>query len=113
MIAQTLRLYETSVVRYTENYLTSEKLTINSGGSDSYLTDKQTEELIEHLCDITYLYAYQKSRLILKKSMLLSIRYPDLINGYISIISAIKSPKVYLINFTKIGKPILLRFTSN
>ncbi|MFT5840153.1 MAG: hypothetical protein ACI9UT_002664 [Flavobacteriales bacterium] len=46
MIAQALRIHETSVVRYIEDYLTNEKLTINSGGCDSYLTTEQTKELI-------------------------------------------------------------------
>jgi hypothetical protein len=59
MIAQALRIHEIRVVRYIEDYLTREKLTINSGGSDSYLTDEQTKELIEHLCDVTYLHAHQ------------------------------------------------------
>ncbi len=59
MIAQALRIHETSVVRYIDDYLTSEKLTINSGGSEGYLTDEQTKALIEHLCDITYLHTHQ------------------------------------------------------
>ena len=40
MIAQALRVHETSVVRFIDNYLDSEKLTIESGGSQSYLTDR-------------------------------------------------------------------------
>ena len=59
MIAQALRIHETSVVRYIDDYLTSEKLTISSGGSNGYLTDEQTKELIEHLCDVTYLHTHQ------------------------------------------------------
>lgn len=59
MIAQALRIHETSVVRYIDDYLASEKLVINSGGSESYLTDVQTKELIEHLCDVTYLHMHQ------------------------------------------------------
>ena len=49
MIAQVLRVHETSVVRFIDNYLDSEKLTIESGGSQSRLSDEQTKELIEHL----------------------------------------------------------------
>jgi len=59
MIAQALRVHETSVVRFIDNYLDSEKLTIESGGSQSYLTDEQTQQLIQHLCDVTYLHAHQ------------------------------------------------------
>ena len=58
-IAQVLRVHETSVVRFIDNYLDSEKLTIESGGSQSRLTDEQTKQLIEHLCDVTYLHAHQ------------------------------------------------------
>ena len=42
------------MVRFIDDYLDSEKLTIESGGSDSHLTDEQTQELIQHLCDVTY-----------------------------------------------------------
>jgi hypothetical protein len=40
MIAQALRAHETSVVRFIDDYLVSEKLTIENGGSDSRLTDE-------------------------------------------------------------------------
>ncbi|MCP4989479.1 MAG: hypothetical protein GY928_26515 [Colwellia sp.] len=59
MIAQALSIHETSVVRYIDGYLIDKKLTINSGGSDGYLTDEQTKELIVHLCDVTDLQAHQ------------------------------------------------------
>lgn len=59
MIAQALRVHETSVVRFIDDYLVSEKLTIASGGSQSHLSDEQTEQLIQHLCDVTYLHAHQ------------------------------------------------------
>lgn len=59
MIAQALRVHETSVVRFIDDYLDSEKLTIESGGSDSHLTVEQTQELIQHLCDVTYLHTHQ------------------------------------------------------
>jgi transposase len=59
MIAQALRVHETSVIRFIDDYLDSEKLTIESGGSDSHLTNEQTLELIQHLCDVTYLHTHQ------------------------------------------------------
>ena len=59
MIAQALRVHETSIVRFIDDYLVSEKLTIESGGSQSHLTHEQTEQLIQHLCDVTYLHAHQ------------------------------------------------------
>jgi transposase len=67
MIAQALSRHETRVVRYIEDYLTREKLTTNSGGSDSYLTDEQTKKLIKHLCDVTYLHAHQIADYIKEK----------------------------------------------
>jgi hypothetical protein len=42
-------LHETSVVRYIDDYLTNEKLTVNSGGSGGYLNPKQTKELRSHI----------------------------------------------------------------
>ncbi|MFT5636217.1 MAG: transposase [Cognaticolwellia sp.] len=59
MIAQALRVHETSMVRFIDDYLDSETLTRESGGSDSHLTDEQTQELIQHLCDVTYLHTHQ------------------------------------------------------
>ena len=59
MIAQALRVHETSVVRFIDDYLVGEKLTIESGGSDSRLTDEQTKQLTQHLCNVTYLHAHQ------------------------------------------------------
>lgn len=67
MIAQALRIHETSVVRYIDDYLTDKKLTINSGGSKGYLTDEQTKELIVHLCNVTYLHAHQIAAYIKEK----------------------------------------------
>ena len=59
MIAQALRVHESSVVRFIDDYLENEKLTIESGGSSSHLNDEQTEQLIQHLSDVTYLHAHQ------------------------------------------------------
>ena len=59
MIAQALRIHETSIVRYIENYIRDEKLTCQSGGSEGYLTPEQTTQLIEHLCEVTYLHNHQ------------------------------------------------------
>ena len=58
-IAQALRIHETSVVRYIDDYIRRDKLTINSGGSTGYLNHQQTQELIAHLCEVTYLHTHQ------------------------------------------------------
>ncbi len=54
MIAQALRIHETSILRHIKEYEDSEKLTIESGGSSSKLSAEQTEELISHLIEYTY-----------------------------------------------------------
>lgn len=59
MIAQALRIHETSVVRYIDDYLTNEKLTLNSGGSEGYLNPKQTIELISHIENNLYHHNHQ------------------------------------------------------
>jgi transposase len=59
MIAQALRIHETTVVRYIDAYAHDQKLTCNSGGSLSYLSQEQTELLIAHLCEVTYLHSHQ------------------------------------------------------
>ncbi len=58
MIAQALRLHETSAVRYIDDYLTN-VLTVNSGGSDGYLNPKQTKELRSHIENNLYHHNHQ------------------------------------------------------
>ena len=45
LIAQALRIHETSVVRYVDGYLENGKLTINSGGSEGHLIRRKTTNL--------------------------------------------------------------------
>lgn len=59
MIAQALRIHETSILRHIHDFIKNEKLTPQSGGSDGYLDEAQTKKLIEHLCDVTYLHTHQ------------------------------------------------------
>jgi len=59
MIAQALRLHESTIVRHIDDYLSKDKLKPENGGSEPYLTAAQTEELIKHLCVHTYRYSYQ------------------------------------------------------
>lgn len=54
MIAQALRIHETSILRHIKEYQDSEKLTTKSGGSFSKLSEEQTEQLIVHLTEQTY-----------------------------------------------------------
>lgn len=49
MIAQSQRIHETTVLRHISDYLRSEKLAPENGGSDSHLSEAQTAELTEYL----------------------------------------------------------------
>lgn len=53
-IAEALLLDEQTVSHHVEEYLEKKKLTLNSGGSQSKLRKQQTEELIRHLEQVTY-----------------------------------------------------------
>jgi len=53
MIAQALRLHESTVSQHIEDYMNG-KLSIASGGSSSLLDEQQTEELVLHLESYTY-----------------------------------------------------------
>lgn len=53
MIAQALRIHESTVTRHINDYLDG-KLTIASGGSTSMLSAAETEELLSHLTIHTY-----------------------------------------------------------
>jgi len=59
MIAQALRLHETTIIRHVDDYLLKDKLKPENGGSHSYLTQLQTEDVIAHLSMETYRYSYQ------------------------------------------------------
>jgi predicted ArsR family transcriptional regulator len=54
MIAQALRLHETTIVRHINDYVNKEKLKPANGGSQSYLTEEQTGEVVTHLMQQTY-----------------------------------------------------------
>ena len=59
MISQALRIHETTVTRHINDYLQSEKLTPENGGSQSKLDASQTMALIEHLSENTYFHTHQ------------------------------------------------------
>ena len=58
-IAQALRKHESTVSRHLLDFKKSQKLTPENGGSQSHLNEKQTEELIAHLSNHTYVYTHQ------------------------------------------------------
>ena len=59
MISQALRIHETTVARHINDYLQSEKLKPENGGSQSRLSAAQTMQLIEHLSENTYFHTHQ------------------------------------------------------
>jgi len=59
MIAQALRLHETTILRHIDDYVVKNKLKPENGGSEPYLTQSQTDDVIAHLSMETYRYSYQ------------------------------------------------------
>ena len=59
MIAQALRLHETSIVRHIDDYVSKNKLAPQNGGSQPYLSKTQTDEVIAHLMLKTYRCSYE------------------------------------------------------
>jgi len=59
MIAQALRIHESTVARHLNDYGLSEKLKPENGGSQSKLSASQTLHLIEHLTEKTYPHTHQ------------------------------------------------------
>ncbi|CEE90324.1 transposase (fragment) [Xenorhabdus nematophila str. Anatoliense] len=51
MIAQALRIHETTVSRHLKEYFSEKNLTPKNGGSESHLSAKQTAELVEYLTE--------------------------------------------------------------
>lgn len=58
-ISQALRLHQSTIIKHIEEYKTRSKLSNESGGSSSHLTDEQTEKLIAHLEENTYAHNHQ------------------------------------------------------
>lgn len=65
-IARILLLDDETIRRHIDDYQQEQKLKPSSGGSDSHLTDKETQELIEHLRNVTYLYVKDICQYVLK-----------------------------------------------
>lgn len=58
MISQALRLNKSTIIRHLNDYREG-KLSNVSGGSDSQLSESQTQALISHLDEHTYHYAHE------------------------------------------------------
>lgn len=59
MIAQALRIHESSVKRHLDDYIELNKLQPENGGSESHLSESQTLELIQYLTEVTYHHTHQ------------------------------------------------------
>jgi len=59
MIAQALRLHESSIIRHIDDFISKKKLKPENGGSQSYLNTEQTAMIVNHLAENTYRYSYQ------------------------------------------------------
>ena len=59
MISQALRIHESTVARHLSDYVLSEKLKPENGGSQSKLSATQTMHLIEHLTENSYAHTHQ------------------------------------------------------
>ena len=55
-IARILLLDDGTICRHIDDYQNENKLTPASGGSESKLNEKESDELLQHLREITYLY---------------------------------------------------------
>ena len=55
-IARILLLDDETIRRHVEEYLTESKLSTNNGGSEGKLNDSETQKLVSHLAEITYLH---------------------------------------------------------
>jgi transposase len=58
-IAQALRKSEASITRHIGDYTKRLKLKPAVGGSVNHLNTEQTQQLVSHLSDITYLHTHQ------------------------------------------------------
>lgn len=58
-ISQALRLHQSTIIKHLEAYKTAGKLKNESGGSESHLTEEQTQELIAHLEENIYAHNHQ------------------------------------------------------
>jgi transposase len=58
-IAQALRKHETTISRHLLDFQNSQKLAPENGGSQSHLNEVQSDQLIQHLSDVTYVQTHQ------------------------------------------------------
>jgi len=57
-IAQALRVHKSTVTRHIKDYLQEGKLNFTKGGSNSLLSEEETEQLVAHLTENLYHHTY-------------------------------------------------------
>ena len=58
-IADALLIHENTVRKHLKEYAEEQKLKPENGGSNSFLTEEQTRELMAHLTQTTYTHTHQ------------------------------------------------------
>ena len=58
-IANALLIHENTVRQHLKEYSEEKKLKPRNGGSESFLTEEQTREVVEHLTQNTYAHTHQ------------------------------------------------------
>jgi len=58
-IAQALRKHDSTISRHLLDFESKQKLAPENGGSQSHLKTDQTEKLIQHLSEVTYVHTHQ------------------------------------------------------
>lgn len=58
-ISQALRLHQSTIIKHVQEYKTTGKLQNKNGGSESHLTDEETQKLVAHLEENTYAHNHQ------------------------------------------------------
>ena len=58
-ISEALLIHESTVRQHIKDYMQSSKLKPENGGSQSYLSTQETQELVQHLTENTYHYSHE------------------------------------------------------
>jgi len=59
MIAQAVRLNATTIARHIDDFINKNKLSPENGGSQPYLNQTQTDDVVAHITQNTYRYSYE------------------------------------------------------
>ncbi len=59
IIAQALRLHETTIYKHIDDYVSKNKLAPENGGSQPYFSQAKTDDVVAHILQNIYRYAYE------------------------------------------------------